>query len=169
MSRSGRLGLVAAGLLLVGVTAVVGRASSPHILWNATPSLPEGIYSLHYDGAVAEGSLVWVELPNELAELARSRNYIPPQGHLLKHVVASEGSTWCATDRFVVDGRDLGPVHSLDSYGRPLPALNRCGVVPSGHVLVGAPHPRSFDSRYIGPVSVDRILATGRPLWISSH
>lgn len=37
--------------------------------------------------------------------------------------------------------------------------------VPPGHLFVVGTNPRSYDSRYYGPVAVDRIIGTARPLW----
>jgi conjugative transfer signal peptidase TraF len=54
-----------------------------------------------------------------------------------------------------------------DSGGRPLPrlSLDPAPLAP-GQVIVIAPHPRSFDSRYFGSISTSQVVAVVHP-WVT--
>jgi len=56
--------------------------------------------------------------------------------------------------RYFCNGRLLGTTLPRDHNGIPLAHMMWSGVVPPGMIYVGSHHPRGFDSRYIGLVSV---------------
>jgi conjugative transfer signal peptidase TraF len=149
-------------LLLAALTSERG------LVWNATPSYPEGLYRLHDRHAYGIGDLIYFQPPAAVRSLLYERNYIPQGGELMKQVVALAGDTYCVTEEtFSVRGERLGPVFNLDSAGRPLPQIRGCHEVPLDHVLVASPHHRkSFDSRYFGPIPTNSIHGTLEELWI---
>lgn len=70
---------------------------------------------------------------------------------LTKQVACVEGqSVAFEGDKFSCDGQLLGAVIRKTSDGRPVPVAEFNGVIPEGKVFVLGPHPRSFDSRYLG-------------------
>jgi conjugative transfer signal peptidase TraF len=123
--------------------------------FNATSSLPVGIYRLSVD-APERGDYAAFCLEGEFAELARERGYLQagscPSGlrPLLKIVAALPGDP--------VPGDPA--VRPADSLGRPLPSILQESVVPPGMALLLAEHPGSFDSRYFGPVPLASLRKT---------
>jgi conjugative transfer signal peptidase TraF len=123
--------------------------------FNATPSLPVGVYRLSAD-APGKGDYAAFCLEGEFAELARERGYLQigscPSGlrPLLKKVAGLPGD--------LIPG-DLA-VRPVDSLGRALPSVLPEGIVPPGMALLLAEHPGSFDSRYFGPVPLASLQKT---------
>jgi type IV secretory pathway protease TraF len=56
---------------------------------------------------------------------------------------------------------------AVDSRGRPLPQfVGYSHVLAAGELwLVANGHPRSFDSRYFGPISVSDVIGSVLPVW----
>ena len=93
-----------------------------HLIWNRTPSLPEGLYWLSRGSAAAPGKLVAFPVPADVAALVRDRQYLPPGAVLVKSVVATAGDWVCTRGGTLsVNGQELGAVLTEDSAGRPLP------------------------------------------------
>jgi type IV secretory pathway protease TraF len=68
-----------------------------------------------------------------------------------------------------VNGQRLpeSPSAGADSLGRslPHPVWGRHVVGPDERWLVSTRVPNSWDSRYVGPFSVDQVRAVARPVW----
>lgn len=133
---------------------------------NITPSFPEGIWRLE-SGSVKKGMLVMFCPPNSsIFQTAKHRGYIPfgfcPGWYtpMIKRIVAVSGDHVRVSKAGVfVNGVRLKNSSLLkkDSAGRPLPCASS-GIVPQGSVwLMSDYNPRSFDSRYFGPLSAKRI------------
>ncbi|HYL04775.1 MAG TPA: conjugative transfer signal peptidase TraF [Thermoanaerobaculia bacterium] len=138
---------------------------------NTSPSLPRGLYlevpRRWLARAPARGDLVVACAPAAGAELARRRGYLPrgPCGAgaaggaapLGKVVLAAAGDEVAfGPGGLAVNGRAVAASRPLprDSAGRPLAhsPFGRFRLAP-GEVWLFAPwHPRSYDSRYFGPV-----------------
>jgi conjugative transfer signal peptidase TraF len=141
---------------------------------NTSASLPRGLYRLARR-PLTRGALVLLCPPPAAARLARARGYLPPGRcpggvePLGKMLLALPGDTVEITARgLAVDGRPVPASRPspADSLGRPLlPAPAGRRLVRPAEVWVYAPHPRSFDSRYFGPVSAQRLLGTLLPVW----
>jgi len=160
-------------LLLVGAvtafaSAVACRIAS-HLIWNATPSLPLGLYWLSR-GALATaakpGILVAFGVPDAVRDLVRERRYLPAGAMLVKRVVATPGDRVCTEgSTFTVNDQPLGAILTEDTAGRPLPHYDGCGPVPDGWLFVASHHAKSFDSRTFGPLPAGAIRGTVTPLW----
>jgi conjugative transfer signal peptidase TraF len=161
------------GVLLFVLGCAIIWPLSRRLILNQTPSLPRGLYWLTRDvriDTLKPGQLVWVQLPEQLEHLAKQRRYLPPHpdAHLLKPVAGRPGDVWCVrAGALFVEERALGPVHTHDSRGRPMPALpERCERLLSDQILVASPQPRSFDARYFGPTPATSILGRAHPVLI---
>ena len=140
---------------------------SPRVLWNASASVPVGLYRLHSVGRLIIGDLVAVQPPPALSDYLDERGYIPRGVPLLKHVVALEGALVCRSgDRITVDHRRLGYAHAQDRHGRDLPVWRGCHRLGAGEVFLMNPDaPDSLDGRYFGPLPRTAITARLTPLW----
>lgn len=165
-------------LILLGIVAVAcWIVEAIGVRLNLTPSLPRGIYKIER-GRASLGDLVAVCLPESYGAFGRERGYV---GHgacpgraapLLKRIGAVGGDHLEITaDGVLVNGQLLqGPAPAVDSQGRaldPLPARDL--VLARGEVWVFAPHPRSWDSRFFGPLPVASLRGRVRPLWVAKE
>lgn len=170
------------GLALWGAAAVIllagGLADTAGLRINTTASLPRGLWRVvAAPGTVRVGDVVTFCPPlNAAIALARNRGYVAggacPGGiePMMKPVVALAGDMVEASELGVaVNGtriiRSAPLLHDAD--GRPLPqALPEPIAVSQDQVWVISSHSeRSFDSRYFGAISRDRLTAILRPVW----
>ena len=155
-------------LICIGFLMVGALTAKRDLIFNATPSKPLGFYRLKKKDVFEQGDLVMFSVPAGIEELVRTRNYIPPKGHLMKNIIGGAGDTYCIHDqKFYVGDKLIGPIFATDSKNRPLPQhAAGCHKVPPEYMLIGiAEIERSFDSRYFGPVPTNTILGIAEPLW----
>jgi conjugative transfer signal peptidase TraF len=167
--------VIVTGALVLGALAT-GEAAGLRI--NATASMPRGLWRVWPPEPVERGEIVTVCPPDcaAIREAAR-RGYIAtgfcPGGYepLVKPVAAVAGDVVTVTlQGIAVNGRPLTNTAQLarDEAGRTLhPVVARAYRVAPGTVWLLSGHdPRSFDSRYFGPVPVANVTGVARPLWV---
>jgi conjugative transfer signal peptidase TraF len=153
---------MAAGALL---TVAPLRGRTPWLVWNASPSVPVGLYRID-PGPVRRADLVLVRLPPVVAELAARRNYLPKSAYLIKFVVAVARDQVCRLgDRIFVGGVPAARALARDSLGRPMPSWQGCRQLASGDLFLLTDDQQSFDSRYFGVVSARDVVGRVVPLW----
>jgi conjugative transfer signal peptidase TraF len=141
---------------------------------NASPSLPVGLYITTVD---ARANLVEFCPDEPFASLAVSRGYrdrgtcSDGAAPLLKPIVAVAGDNVEVSARGIsVNGVLLSNTAPLskDTKGRPLTAwpFGRYVVSPGMVWVASSYHPRSFDSRYFGPVSTAAIRHRVKPFLV---
>lgn len=168
-----RLRSLAPFLVLMAVALGLLGVHLAGLHFNLTASLPVGLY--REVGRPAEvGDLVALCPAPEWVRFARGRGYLPPGRcdgggvPLLKRIVAVEGQVITVDSAGVlVDGRWIqAPAPTSDHQGRPLaPLTPGRHVLTTGQLWLATSNPRSFDSRYFGPIHRDAVLATVVPLW----
>ena len=162
MSRLRILAAMAAGALFT-VAPLHGR--TPWLIWNASPSVPLGLYRID-PAPVRRGDLVLVRLPPDVAQLAHRRNYLPKSAYLIKFVLAVAGDQVCRLgDRIFVRGVFAARALTRDSLGRPMPSWQGCRKLASGDLFLLADNQQSFDSRYFGVMSVRDVVGRAVLLW----
>ena len=162
MSRWRILAAMAAGALFT-VASLHGK--TPWLVWNASPSVPLGLYRID-PGPVRRSDLVLIRLPPDVAELAARRNYLPKSAYLIKFVLAVAGDQVCRLgDRIFVRGVLAARALTRDSLGRPMPSWQGCRRLASGDLFLLADNQQSFDSRYFGVVSASDVVGRAVPLW----
>ncbi len=156
-----RLSLVAAGVAVA--TFLLGDFFGFRI--NTSPSLPMGLYMTTAD---AGASLIEFCPVEPFATLSIERGYRDPgacrdgAAPLLKPIVAKAGDIVEVSSRGIsVNGALLPNTAPLtrDTKGRHLKAWppGRYRVEPGTVWVASSYHPRSFDSRYFGPLSTAAI------------
>jgi conjugative transfer signal peptidase TraF len=139
---------------------------TPKLIWNASASVPIGLYMAYPVGALWVGELLAVAPPEPLATFLDERRYLSRDVPLLKHVAALPGQMVCRTgDTITIDGSPVGASLDRDHLGRPLPTWQGCHVVMAGEIfLMNERSATSFDSRYFGPLPARTIVARVAPL-----
>jgi conjugative transfer signal peptidase TraF len=161
--------LIAGTAGLTAIVAPIAMPTTPRLIWNATASVPVGLYRLHPRPRLQRGIIVAVNLPAGIARLAASREYLPVGVPLLKPVAALEGDFVCrAGDTVFVGGKAIGRARARDWHGRPLPHWNGCAWLGPGDVFVMNPAvPDSFDGRYFGVLPASSIIGRATPVWLA--
>lgn len=137
------------------------------LVWNATASLPTGLYYLGDPDRLRVGERVAIEPPPGLRDYLAGRGYLPSGVPLLKEVAALDGDIVCRTGLVVtINGKSAGHARAADSSDRPLPAWEGCRRLGRGEVFaMNTRSQASFDGRYFGPISRACIIGRARPVW----
>jgi conjugative transfer signal peptidase TraF len=166
----GRVAILAVMALGVGATALPQPDDRPpRLVWNASASVPIGLYAVDAIIDVQTGDLVVVRPPEPLARFLADRGYLPRGVPLLKHVAAVVGQTVCRIGRSVtVDAIEIGEARERDSRNRVLPIWQGCRAVAKGDVFLMNPQSAdSLDGRYFGPLPAASIVGRAIPLWVN--
>jgi len=164
MTRFGWVMTTYAAALGIGLAALLHPA--PRLIWNASASVPIGLYAVHPAGALHVDELLVVTPPEPLAAFLDTRRYLPKGVPLLKHVLALPGQTVCRSGRTItVDGAEMGVALDRDHLGRPLPVWQGCRVVAAGDVFLMNRRADSLDGRYFGPLPATTIVGQADPIW----
>ena len=142
---------------------------SPRLIWNASASVPVGLYRMSSAPAPKVGDLVAVLPPDQLAGFLAERHFLPRGVPMLKHVVGVSGQRVCRHGyRITVDGKHLGDARERDHLGRELPVWKGCRALSRGDIFLMNPDALdSFDGRYFGPLPATTITGRLTPLWIT--
>ena len=153
------------------VLSSVGERSVPWYLWNASQSVPIGLYRLRPTGRLAVTELVAVRPTEPTATFLADGNYLPRNVPMLKRVLALPGQTVCREHLTItVDGIAMGVARERDTRGRSLPVWQGCRVVANGEVfLMNWQSADSLDGRYFGVLPTISIIGKATPLWTSGE
>jgi len=159
---------------LVGVSILaLPRGMSPHpiYMWNASASVPLGLYRLQSTDERYVTELVAVMPPEPLATFLADGSYLPRGVPMLKRVLALPGQTVCRDGLMViVDAIAMGTARERDGRGRPLPAWRGCRVIAAGELfLMNWRSADSLDGRYFGPIPASAVIGRARPVWIEKE
>jgi conjugative transfer signal peptidase TraF len=161
---------VFSGTLLIGS----GVAAAGYRV-NVSASVPLGIYRVT-PRAVAVGEYVQVCPPNKQPFIeAKDRGYIGPGkcpggfGYLFKKVLAAKTDTVTMTDAgMTINGQAVPYSAPLkhDPTMRPLPVWRVANRQLEDHelILMTNVNPKSFDSRYFGPVGAEQVVSVVKPV-----
>ncbi|GBQ40414.1 conjugal transfer protein precursor [Komagataeibacter europaeus LMG 18890] len=154
---------------ILGVGTSVAIHPAPRLIWNATASIPVGLYRLQSVRILHVGDLIAIRPPTDIATMLAHGGYLPLGVPLLKPVAALPGQRVCRTGAAVtVDGKVLGDALARDHRGRSLPVWQGCRHVLPGQIFVMNPAvPTSLDGRYFGVLPVDTVLGRAQPLWLA--
>lgn len=148
-------------LSMLYILMIMGYIPLPKLFTiNVSASMPLGIYLLEAPEDINRGDIIVFEADDDVMSIAYERGWMKPGMHFLKYVYAVGGDVYSIKNgRYIVNGVDKGAVQKYDSESRTLPSFLHEGdyVVPDGYILTGTPAMNSFDSRYYGPVPINRV------------
>ena len=155
----------ALAMLLIGASGTGNR--TPLVVYNPSPSVPEGFYRLRRAERLAIGDLVVVRVPEAYQDLLSDRGYLPPGVPLIKRVAGLAGDHVCTRDGLVfLNGRPLVRALERDALGRPMPLWRGCRPLREREFFAVIEEVEtSLDSRYLGPLDRSLIVGKAAPLW----
>jgi conjugative transfer signal peptidase TraF len=168
-------GRVMALLITLAVATVVLSALQTKLairyIWNASESVPIGLYLIRPTGRLFVTELVAVVPPEPLATFLAEGGYLPRGIPLLKRVLALPGQTVCRDQLAItVDEIWVGETRERDGRGRPLPIWQGCHVLADGEVfLMNWQSADSLDGRYFGVLPATAIVGRAEPLWTNEE
>jgi conjugative transfer signal peptidase TraF len=157
------------GALSIGVVALFHPL--PRLIWNASASVPVGLYEVHPAGRLHLAELVAVMPPEPLASFLADRDYLPEHVPLLKHIAALPDQRVCRIGNTIsIGGHVVGTALDRDSRRRVLPRWSGCRTIEADQVfLFNRGVPDSLDSRYFGPLPRTAIMGRAGPLWLEQR
>jgi conjugative transfer signal peptidase TraF len=160
-----------AALIVFAMLVGVGLAG---FRLNLTPSEPLGLWQvLRITRELRKGDMVFVCPPaTPVMRQARARGYLRyglcagAIAPLIKTIVAISGQSVDVTDEVFIDRKRLAHSHiqPRDGKGRSLTPYTG-GIVAPGTVYLHSDFPGSFDSRYFGPLPIEKISGFAHEVW----
>lgn len=140
---------------------------APRLVWNASTSMPIGLYWVRPGAPVARGDTVIARTPKPYRRLAAERGYIPENVPLVKRVGGVAGDRICAAGSAVsINARTIATRRARDARGRLLPRWSGCRILGPGEYLLLMPDVAdSFDGRYFGVTPQADIVGKAELLW----
>ena len=153
-----------AAAALVATTAL---EPLPLFIWNASASIPIGLYRLRPAENFHVTDLLAVEPPEPLATFLDLNGYLPIGVPMLKRVLALPGQNVCRRGLTIsVDDIPVGEARDRDARGRPLPKWQGCRVVGDGEIfLMNWQSSDSLDGRYFGMLPASTVIGRALPVW----
>lgn len=156
--------------MLAGTALIVLPAfarSEIRFIWNASASVPVGLYRIVPADRIEVTDLAVVMPPDELAGFLDERGYLPRGVPLIKRVLALGGTTVCRSGGAVIAyDATYAEARARDTHGRPLPVWQGCRRLDDGEAFfMNWDSPDSFDSRYFGPLPLSTVIGRAIPLW----
>ena len=159
--------LIGTGLALTGLT-VADFAPSPLLVWNASTSVPIGLYLIEATRPELS-DLALVQLPAGVARLANQRGYLQSTNDVLKPVAAVAGDWVCRFGTSIlVNGQISALAQNADGAGRPMPSWHGCHQLTNSQVFLLSDPINSSNSRYFGPVAGSQVIGRAHQLWAST-
>ncbi|UFW90501.1 S26 family signal peptidase [Bradyrhizobium barranii] len=154
-----------AGVAALAVTMIADI--SPLYIWNASPSVPIGLYRLRSAEEFYVTELVAVQPPEPLATFLDLNGYLPIGVPMLKRILALPRQTVCRSGVTIsVDSIVMGEARERDGHGRPLPSWQGCRAVGQGELfLMNWQSDESLDGRYFGVLSASAVIGRAVPMW----
>ena len=155
------------GLAVGSIALFCSIYAQPLIIYNATDSLPHGIYRVIKQEIYERGDLIVFPVPEEVRSLVLERGWLKPDSYLIKPVAAKTGDDMRITSGQVfINGMSFGAIKKQDKEGLPLPSLVFKGTLSPGKSAVLQRSDDSFDSRYFGQIDESQIIGRAVPICV---
>ena len=149
------------------LVATIALEPVPLYMWNASASVPIGLYRLRPTTRFHVTELLAVEPPEPLATFLDLNGYLPLGVPMLKRVLALPRQTVCRIGLAIsVDSIAVGEAKDRDGRGRLLPKWQGCRVVGDGELfLMNWQSDDSLDGRYFGFLPASAVIGRALPVW----
>jgi len=164
---NGRFGTILTALATVASLVSTIGGATPRYIWNASNSVPIGLYRVAPAGKLSVTELVAVQPPDPLAAFLDLNDYLPYGLPILKRIVALPGQVVCRIGLTItVDNLEMGQARERDGRNRPLPAWQGCLIIAEDEIFVmNWQSTDSLDSRYFGPLPASAVIGRALPVW----
>ncbi len=163
---------------LLGVGAAIFHFTG--MIYNTTNSYPPGFYQVNKNVFPSVGDMALFCPPhNDITKLAIEREYLKPgfcaSGTIpmIKRIAAGEGDYVRVTDEGIAINDDgLIPntaAFKSDSLDGSLPIYTGGEIQKNMLLMLSEHNPKSWDSRYFGPVSEALIIGKVKPIYTWSN
>lgn len=147
----------------LGVVMVIASAAAQaRLVWNFTPSIPVGLYSIEERAWKVE-DLVALKPSGRLLQILQTAGVLKDGRLLMKRVAATGGDEVCRS------GQELSINGLPRAVARQVVALapwSGCHRLEEGEVFLLGETDNSFDGRYFGVTSASDIVGPLRPLLV---
>ena len=160
--------MMVTALVLIFAMYVISVYTRDNYYINLSPSLPYGLYKISAPVNLKRSDIVIFIPPDHLKTLIYKRHWLPDGWPLMKQIGAMPGDTFCINkdQQFLINGKFVGPVSTVDSQGLPLPKIAGCRTIEPETILPVATHiSNSFDGRYFGTIPLNIIKGKAVPLY----
>jgi type IV secretory pathway protease TraF len=161
-----------AGFTLATISLVLAAVSPWYsVAVRDDESLPQYAFFIIEKGAVpTRGNYVAFRMTEEYANRFQAAGSLRPYarvGHLwVKQAYGMAGDQIAVEGpRIFINGRYLATALEQDRYHQRLRTAKFPTTIPADQYYLGLPHPRSFDSKYIGLVALKDIQGVVHPLF----
>jgi len=136
------------------------------LIWNASASVPTGLYWLVADEPLQIGHCVAITPVPQIRQWMASRGYLPLGVPLIKRVAALNGQQVCRFRHGItIDGRLVALARARDTLGRPLPVWSGCRTLgPDTFFALNEHRADSLDGRYFGPMPRSVVIGRAIPV-----
>lgn len=160
-TRAVALGAVLTFALCLGIGFVAVSTLSDVVIYNASPSMPQGIY-VRMHSPIVRHSIVTVRARDVALNYATARRFTDADDRFLKRVAALDGDVVCALGaRVTINHTITLQRRTVDSVGRALPTWSGCRRL-NGQIFLIGDTADSFDGRYWGPVASELVEGVWR-------
>ena len=151
----------------VALIAPIVLEITPSYIWNASESIPIGLYRVQAADKLFVTELLAVQPPEPLTTFLDLNGYLPAGLPMLKRVLALPGQTVCRSGLTIsVDAIEMGEARDRDGRGRPLPKWQGCRVVGEDELFVmNWQSANSLDGRYFGFLPASAVIGRALPVW----
>lgn len=160
-------------MLVATALIAVPAFSRPDIrfIWNASASVPVGLYRIVPATRIEVTDLAVVMPPNALAGFLDERGYLPRGVPLIKRVLALPGTEVCRRGAAVIAyDHAYGDAQPRDRFGRNLPQWQGCRIVAEGELfLMNWDAADSLDGRYFGALPASTVIGRALPLYTDEY
>ena len=154
--------------LFLAVQKMRNAPQNPIFMLNGTASVPIGLYIAIPTVNYRDGDLI-VFRDEQMLAMSKEYGWLPKDAGevtFIKHI-GLPGSHYEITEdgSYYVSGRYIGKIAKDDGKGHDLPQLPKGNyIVPAGHFITYTPMANSYDGRYTGPISQDKVIHRIVPL-----